>query len=107
LQSEFERAGITIRTDPDRSTPGIEASGAQLQELIVNLVRNGIDATADVDGRARVITVSSNFVDGYASVAIADTGVGVDPAITERVSDALYATKDRRSILVCRSPKSH
>jgi C4-dicarboxylate-specific signal transduction histidine kinase len=67
LKSEFERVDITIRRDLDRSTPGIEAAGAQLQELILNLAPNAIDGVADVDGRARVIIVSSNFVDGYAS----------------------------------------
>jgi signal transduction histidine kinase len=77
----------------DRSTPGIEAGGAQLQEVILNLVPKAIDAMADVDGRARAITVSSNFVDGYASVAIADTGVGV-PQSSERVFGALYTTMD-------------
>ena len=90
---EVERAGIVLRVDLDRSAPDIEADRVQLQQVIVNLVRNSIDAMADIDGRARVLTVSSKVVDGHASVAVIDTGRGIDPAIRERIFDALYTTK--------------
>jgi signal transduction histidine kinase len=49
---------------------------------------------AELDGKTRLLTVSLKVVDGHASVTIADTGAGVDPAIRERVFDALYTTKD-------------
>jgi signal transduction histidine kinase len=94
LKKEFEQAAITIRTDFDRSAPEIEADRVQLQQVILNLVRNAIDAVTDIDGRARVITVSSKFFDGYASVAITDTGAGVDPVISEHLFDPFCTTKD-------------
>jgi signal transduction histidine kinase len=46
-----------------------------------------------INGRARVLTASSRAADGHVSVAIADTGVGVDSASKERLFDALYTTK--------------
>jgi len=65
----------------------------QLQQVVLNLVRNGIEAMAGVKGRGRLLTASSKVADGHASVTIADTGVGIDPASRERVFDALYTTK--------------
>ncbi len=65
----------------------------QLQQVALNLVRNAIDAMAGVKERARVLTVSSKVADGHVSVAITDTGVGIECASTERLFDALYTTK--------------
>ena len=94
LKREFERAGVTLRTDLDSSAPVIEADRVQLQQVILNLVRNAIDAMAGIDGTTRVLTVSSKAADGYASVAVADTGAGVDPKTSDRLFDALYTTKE-------------
>ena len=90
---ELERGGITLRTDFDTSMPKIQADRVQLQQVVLNLVRNAIEAMAGVNGRARILTASSEVVDFHASVAIADTGVGIDPASTARLFDALYTTK--------------
>ena len=79
------------RGDAPPSQRGIRAANRDCRQTgRLNLVRNAIDAMAGVDGRARVLTASSKVVDVYASVAIADTGVGIDPASTARLFDALH-----------------
>jgi signal transduction histidine kinase len=93
LKRDLERAGVTLRTDFDRSMPNVEGDRAQLQQVVLNLVRNAMDAMSGINGRARVLTASSRAADGHVSVAIADTGVGVDSASKERLFDALYTTK--------------
>ena len=90
---ELERAGVTLRTDFDRSLRNVEADRVQLQQVVLNIVRNAIEAMAAVNGRARVLTASSKAIDDRISVAITDTGVGIDPANRERLFDALYTTK--------------
>jgi signal transduction histidine kinase len=90
---ELERADVTLRTDFDRSLPHVEGDRVQLQQVVLNLVRNAIDAMAGVDERARILTASSTIADGHVSVAIADTGVGIASASRERLFDALYTTK--------------
>jgi signal transduction histidine kinase len=90
---ELERADITLRTDFDAMMPKIEADRAQLQQVVLNLVRNAIDSMAAANGRARILTASSKVADGDAVVAIADTGVGIDPASRDRLFDAFYTTK--------------
>jgi C4-dicarboxylate-specific signal transduction histidine kinase len=91
---ELERAGVTLRIDFDRTLPNIEADRVQLQQVVLNLVRNAIEAMAGVEGRNRILTVSSSVVEGYVSITIADTGVGIDPADKVRLFDALYTTKE-------------
>ena len=90
---DVERAGVTLSSDLDRSIPDVEGDFVQLQQVILNLVRNAIDAMAGVRARARVLTVSSKAADGHVYVAISDTGIGIEPASRERLFDALYTTK--------------
>ena len=93
VKRELERARVAVTTAFDASLPDIEADKVQLQQVVLNLVRNAIEAMDDVGARARVLTIASKVVDGHVSVTIADTGVGIDPAIGERLFDALYTTK--------------
>jgi signal transduction histidine kinase len=73
--------------------PRIDADRVQIQQVVLNLVRNAINAMAGVEGRPRVLTAASKVTDGYALVSIADTGVGIDPASRERLFEPLYTTK--------------
>jgi signal transduction histidine kinase len=90
---EIERAGVTVRTDLDRSLSYVEADRVQIQQVVLNLIRNAIEAMAEVEVGNRILTVSSRAADDRISVAIADTGAGIDPANRERIFDALYTTK--------------
>jgi C4-dicarboxylate-specific signal transduction histidine kinase len=102
---ELERAGVTLRVDFDRTLPSVAADLVQLQQVVLNLVRNAIEAMAGVEGRSRVLTVSSRAVDEHVCVAIADTGVGIDAANRERLFDALYTTKENGlglGLAICR-----
>ena len=90
---ELERADIALKIDFDASMPTIEADRVQLQQVVLNLVRNAVEAMADVNDGARVLSVSSKVADGHASVSIADTGMGIDPASSEHLFAPLYTTK--------------
>ncbi len=92
LKRELERAGVAVKADFDETLPYIEADRVQLQQVVLNLVRNAIEAMADVDG-VRTLSISSKVADGHASVSIADRGVGIDPAAAEHLFAALYTTK--------------
>jgi signal transduction histidine kinase len=94
MKRELERAGVSVRTKFDMSLPDIEADKGQLQQVVLNLVRNAIEAMTDVDGRPHRLAISSESVDDGVLVAVTDSGVGIDPAIGERLFDALYTTKD-------------
>jgi len=93
VKGELERASITVKTDFDHSIPPIEADRVQLQQVVLNLTRNAVDAMADVAGRPRVLTIASRLLAGEVHLAFADTGVGIDPSMSERLFDVLYTTK--------------
>lgn len=93
LKADIERADVTLRTALDRSIPTVQGDRVQFQQVVHNLVRNAIDAMIAVNGRPRVLSVSSQVADGHVLVKIADTGVGIASTSMERVFDALYTTK--------------
>jgi signal transduction histidine kinase len=90
---ERERTGITLHADFGKSLPSIRADRVQLQQLVFNLVRNAIEAMAEVEGRSRILTACSKVANDHIFVTIADTGVGIDPANKARLFEALYTTK--------------
>jgi C4-dicarboxylate-specific signal transduction histidine kinase len=90
---ELERAAVTLKTEFDTSIPRIKADLVQIHQVVHNLVRNAVDAMADVKGKPRVLTCSSKATEGYALVTIADTGVGIDAESKEHLFQALYTTK--------------
>lgn len=93
LKGELELASIMVKTDFDHLIPPIEGDRVQLQQVILNLARNAIDAMAEVAGRPRVLTIASRLLGGKVRVTFADTGVGIDPSIGERLFEVLYTTK--------------
>jgi C4-dicarboxylate-specific signal transduction histidine kinase len=90
---ELEQASVTLHTDFDRSLPNVEADRVQIQQVVLNLVRNAIEAMVEVEGKSRILTASSKSAGDHASITITDTGIGVSPGNREHLFDALYTTK--------------
>jgi signal transduction histidine kinase len=79
----------------------------QVQQVLLNLVMNGIEAMNAIMDRPRVLRVSSQ-IDGPGSVLIAvtDTGTGFDPTKVDRIFDAFFTTKPEgmgMGLSICRS----
>lgn len=90
---EFELAGVTLQANFCKSLPPVRADRVQIQQLVFNLVRNAIEAMADVEGRSRVLTACSKTANDHILVTVADTGVGIDPTNKARLFEALFTTK--------------
>lgn len=73
-------AGLQIRADP-----------TLLEQALINLLKNARDAVANIEAPA--IEVRTAVADGYASIAVRDNGVGIDPALTSRAFVPFYTTK--------------
>jgi signal transduction histidine kinase len=68
----------------------------QLQQVILNLVMNGIEAMASVTGRPRELLICSRQHESdKALIAVRDSGVGLDGQDFERIFDAFYTTKSQ------------
>ncbi|PLR31441.1 histidine kinase [Chimaeribacter californicus] len=93
-RSELERRQVGVEYALQAAHPFIWSDSVQIQQVLLNLVANAIDAMIDVTDRPRLLTLSSsNPAPGYLRFCIADSGIGLDPAVMARVFDSFYTTK--------------
>lgn len=89
-------AGIELKTDLSASPLFVRGDPIQLQQVVLNLVINSIDAIRDSDSRLRRITGrTTRLGDAKAMISIADTGPGIPANSLNRVLEPFYSTKDR------------
>ena len=89
-----KRASIKIETDFAEGLPEAWADPVQVQQVAVNLMANAIDAMKGVQGRRRVLKVSTTLTDdGEVRISIADNGSGVDESNASQIFTNLFTTK--------------
>ena len=93
-RSEVLRHGVSLQTDLAAALPRIEGDRVQLQQIILNLILNAVEAMRDNNESARKLWISSK-VDGEnrVLVAVRDTGSGLDPNSVDRLFEPFYTTK--------------
>jgi C4-dicarboxylate-specific signal transduction histidine kinase len=94
LRDEALRRHITIRTDLVPDMPKVKADRVQLQQVVLNLMVNGMDAMAETADRARVLLISARGNDSEATVRVEDSGVGLDEETAEKIFNPFFTTKD-------------
>jgi signal transduction histidine kinase len=91
---DLQRNRVVLQSELARDLPVITGDRVQLQQVIVNLLRNASDAMADVHDRPRQLLIRTEREDGdRARVSVRDAGVGVDPQSMGKLFDAFYTTK--------------
>jgi signal transduction histidine kinase len=106
-RSELERHGVVLHTDLLAGDRPAFADRVQLQQVLLNLILNGVEAMRRVAGHRRILAISSEPAqpDGVL-VAVADTGPGLDPATAHRIFDPFFTTKPHgmgMGLSICRS----
>ena len=93
-QTEVERNGIRLQTRLADDLPLVSADRVQLQQVIMNLIVNAIEAMAGIGDRPRELTIASGAGDANTVfVEFQDTGLGIDPADLDRLFQSFYTTK--------------
>src|SRR5258707_8029785 len=93
-RDELQRNRVAVQTDLRSKLPTIMADRVQLQQVVLNLFMNGIDAMRAVTDRPRILTVRSQLNDqGNIVVNVADSGVGLDPANRDHIFESFFTTK--------------
>ncbi len=88
------RHRVQLELELEPSLPDIEGDRIQLQQVILNLILNGIESMNSINSRAKVLKIESLGTDqGSVLVTVSDTGIGLDPDDLNRVFDAFYSTK--------------
>ncbi|OEO28508.1 hypothetical protein VW23_004410 [Devosia insulae DS-56] len=104
LQEDLQRWDIAVELDLGRALPAVTVDRVQIQQVLVNLLRNGIEAMEKTPRGRRAIGISTRQVAGAVEVEIRDTGSGVDAP--ERIFDPFYSTKSDgmgMGLAICRS----
>ncbi|HVN42973.1 MAG TPA: PAS domain S-box protein [Steroidobacteraceae bacterium] len=85
---------VWLRIEADASLPTVYADPIQLQQVILNLVRNAIDAMVDVPESRREVVLSTHLTqEGEIEVVVADHGTGLAPEATEHLFNPFFTTK--------------
>jgi PAS domain S-box-containing protein len=94
-RSELERNRVTTRTELADELPRITGDRVQLQQVILNLLRNGSDAMSRVDDRPRELLFRTEVEEGdRVRLSVQDAGIGFEPQSLDRLFQTFYSTKD-------------
>jgi C4-dicarboxylate-specific signal transduction histidine kinase len=93
-RTELQSKHVSIHRELRPDVPPAMGDRVQLQQVVLNLVMNGIEAMASNNERRRVVTVKSRRDEhGGVLVTVEDTGAGLAPLGAERIFDAFFTTK--------------
>jgi C4-dicarboxylate-specific signal transduction histidine kinase len=106
-QSAIIQNGISVQTDLIEELPHVQADRVQLQQVILNLILNAVEAMSSVEKRVRKLSIGAEqHQSGGVLVSVRDSGPGIDSEHPNRVFDAFYTTKSRSvgmGLSICRS----
>ena len=106
-RSEEVKHGVSVQTRLAEGLSAVMADRVQVQQVVLNLVLNAIDAMSSVNEGARELLISSEQSQtGGVHVSVRDTGPGIDPGNIERIFEAFYTTKPGgvgMGLSICRS----
>jgi NO-binding membrane sensor protein with MHYT domain len=94
VQREVLSHGVSMRTELAFGLPTVLGDRVQLQQVVINLLMNGVEAMAPITDRPREILIRSQLhEDGQVLVAVLDSGIGLDTETAERLFTAFFTTK--------------
>jgi len=95
LYDRANQHSVCIRTELEPSLTAVTADRVQLQQVLMNLVLNGIEAMKDMSGELTV--TSKKGGDGWVVISVSDSGIGLPVEETDRVFEAFFTTKPQGS----------
>jgi signal transduction histidine kinase len=106
-RGEAAKNGVSVQTQLAERLPLIQGDRVQLEQVMLNLIANAVQAMSDVSEGSRGLLISTGKVaSGEVLVAVQDSGTGLNPEDSERLFDAFYTTKAGgmgMGLSICRS----
>ena len=104
---EAKKRGVVMRTEFAETLAPVMGDRVQLQQVVLNLVMNAIEAMSSVSGRPRELVIHTRNIDGgQVQVTVEDSGIGLDPNTITKIFQPFYTTKSSgmgMGLSICRS----
>src|SRR5262245_8143676 len=98
--------GVSVRTRLAGELLSVVGDRIQLQQVVLNLILNAVEAMSSIEARPRELLISTEYDHTWVLVAVRDSGPGIDPSHRERVFEAFYTTKSSGTgmgLSICRA----
>jgi two-component system, LuxR family, sensor kinase FixL len=93
VRSEALRRGVTVDTDLAVHLPAVRGDKVHLQQVLLNLVLNGMEAMADISEAKRLTVRTVLRANGCVEISVTDAGTGIPPDTLRRLFDPFFSTK--------------
>ncbi len=91
LKNDIRRNSVTVRLELAENLPEIAGDRVQLEQVLMNLMLNAIEAMHDAKGDLTITSQSTD--DGHLSISVSDTGVGIPADTIDQIFDTFFTTK--------------
>ena len=106
LKGDAGRHGARIRLDLEPTLPLLNADSVLLEQVVLNLAKNGIEAMSEAPTETRELEVRTQAHNGTVTVSIADRGIGIAPDVEKKLFSPFFTTKSAgmgMGLNICRS----
>ena len=106
VRGAITKNGIAVRARLKDGPVPVQGDRVQLQQVVVNLILNAVEAMSSIDAGARELLISTEQDQTGVLVAVRDSGPGIEPGNLERVFEPFYTTKTSgvgMGLSICRS----
>jgi two-component system sensor histidine kinase DctS len=106
VEPDAQRRGVSIHQDLAEDLPTVAADPVMIEQVAVNLIRNGMDAMADAPRAQRNLHLGTRLQDGMLILSVADRGKGIPPEVAEKLFAPFFTTKEEgmgMGLNICRS----
>ncbi len=93
IQDEVWRKGVKLRTDLANDLSPVMGDRVQLQQVFLNLIKNGVEAMITVEDRRQELVIKTQNDEGQVRVEVQDSGIGLDGETMQKIFKAFYSTK--------------
>lgn len=106
FEAEARKRGITLSHRPGTAIPAVLADRLMLEQVLLNLIRNGADAMAATPEEERLLGITSRCLENEIEISVSDCGCGLSPEVRNKLFSAFFTTKSEGmgiGLSICRS----
>ena len=93
LSGELERNNVLLKLEFSDQLPSVNGDRVQLQQVILNLLRNASDAMSSIEDRPRQLVLRTDLEGEHVRLSVQDSGIGFTPEVADRMFESFYTTK--------------